>query len=153
MQLTAPKKGIFLKGRMEAILYDRFGNIIDKREKFNLITTVGFDFIADAIGKPSGRPNVMSHIAVGTGTTAANVGDTTLQTEVAREAATYSHTSSSDEFEFEATFNAGTATGALTEAGVLNAASSGTLLDRLVFSAVNKGASDILVQRFIFTMA
>jgi len=34
----------------------------------NLIVNVGFDFIADAIGKSASRPSVMGYIALGTGT-------------------------------------------------------------------------------------
>ena len=37
---------------------------------------------------------------------------------------------------------AGTGTGAVTEAGILNASSSGTLLCRTEFSVVNKGSAD-----------
>ena len=45
---------------------------------------------------------------------------------------------------YVATFPAGTGTGAITEAGILNASSSGTLLCRTVFSVINKGAADTL---------
>lgn len=44
-----------------------------------------------------------------------------------------------------ATFAAGTGTGALTEAGIFNASSAGTMLNRVVFATVNKGASDTLI--------
>ena len=45
---------------------------------------------------------------------------------------------------YVASFGAGTGTGAITEAGLLNASSSGTLLCRTVFSVINKGANDTL---------
>ena len=95
----------------------------------------------------------MSYIAVGTGTTVAATGNTALVTEVLRKAATFSHTTGTKVFQFEATFNAGEATGAITEAGVLNAATAGTMLDRVVFAVINKGADDTLTQRFTFTMS
>lgn len=118
----------------------------------NLIVNAGYDFISDAIGNGSTRPGVMNRIAVGTGTTAAAVAQTALITELNRQTATFSKPTTT-QFRFEATFAAGVATGALTEAGVFNAASAGVMLDRVVFSVVNKGALDSLVQRFTFTMS
>lgn len=141
-----------LHGRMEARLIKPDGTVI-VRAKDNLIVDVGFSFIAQSIGLGSGRPNVMSYIAVGTGTTAAATGNTALGTEVLRKPATFSHTTGTKVFQFEATFNAGEATGAITEAGVLNAATAGTMLDRVVFAVINKGADDTLTQRFTFTMS
>jgi hypothetical protein len=141
-----------LHGRMEARLIKPDGTAI-LRVKDNLIVDAGFSFVAQAIGASSGRPGVMSHIAVGTGVTAAAPGNTALQTEIARKAATFSHTVGTKVFQFEATFNPGEATGAITEAGVLNASSDGTLLDRVVFAVINKGADDTLTQRFTFTMS
>jgi hypothetical protein len=41
----------------------------------------------------------------------------------------------------------------LTEAGVFNAASGGTMFDRVVFPVVNKGADDSLTAVFTFTMS
>jgi hypothetical protein len=121
--------------------------------KDNLIVNGGFDFIADAIGKPTSRPNVMGWIAVGTGTTAAAATQTTLVTEIDRNAATYGHTVGTRVFSFTADFLAGDATGALTEAGVFNAASTGTMFDRVSFPVVNKGVDDSLTAVFTFTMS
>jgi hypothetical protein len=82
---------------------------------------------------------------VGTGTTAAAVGDTTLQTAVASSRVTLtSATVTTNNVAYVATFPAGTGTGALTEAGIFNASSSGTMLCRTVFSVINKGAADTL---------
>jgi hypothetical protein len=83
----------------------------------------------------------MSHMAVGTGSTAAAAGDTALGSESARVALTSTTVSGADVV-YVATFGAGTGTAALTEAAVLNASSSGTMLCRTVFPVVNKGASD-----------
>jgi hypothetical protein len=82
-------------------------------------------------------------MAVGSGTTAAAVGDTTLGTELGRVSLT-STTVTTNNVAYVATFPAGTGTGAVTEAGLFNASSSGTLLCRTVFSVINKGAADTL---------
>ena len=119
----------------------------------NLIVNVGFDFIADAIGKSASRPAVMGYIALGTGTTAAAATQSELVTELDRNAATYAHTSGTKTFTFTADFPAGDGTGAITEAGVFNAATAGIMLDRVVFPVVNKGADDSLTAVFTFTMS
>ena len=119
----------------------------------NLIVNVGFDFIADAIGKAASRPAVMGYIALGTGTTAAAATQSALVTELDRNAATYAHTAGTKTFTFTADFLAGDGTGAITEAGVFNAATAGIMLDRVVFPVVNKGADDSLTAVFTFTMS
>ncbi len=144
--------GLRLRGAMELVLRRANGEVIVRR-KDNLIVDVGFDFIANAIGLSTGRPGGMSHIAVGTGTVAAAAGDTALGTELARKAATYAHTAGTKVFTFETTFDPGEATGAITEAGVFNATTAGTMLDRVVFAVINKGADDTLTQKFTFTMS
>ena len=144
--------GLRLRGAMELCLRRANGQVIVRR-KDNLIVDAGFDFIADAIGKSTGRPGAMSHIAAGTGTVAAAAGDTALGTELARKAATYAHTAGTKVFTFETTFDPGEATGAITEAGVFNAATAGTMLDRVVFAVINKGVDDTLTQKFTFTMS
>lgn len=90
------------------------------------------------------------YIAIGTGTTAAAAGDTALGTEQMREAGTGTQvttTVTNDTAHLESTFNI-TSTLAITEAGMFNAASSGTMLNRQVFSAVNVVDGDTLVVKW-----
>ena len=94
----------------------------------------------------------MTHMAIGTDNTAAAAGNTALGNEAARQALT-STTVSSNTVEYVASFAAGTGTGAITEAGVLNAASGGTMLCRTVFSVVNKGASDSMTITWTITIS
>lgn len=140
------------KGTMLATLTKADGSV-ELIKRNNLVVDAGFDLIADAIGKTSSRPAIISHIAVGTGIVAAAAGNTTLGTELNRQAATYAHTGGTKVFTMAATFAAGTATGAITESGVLNAASSGALLDRVVFPVINKGIDDSLDITFTFTLS
>ena len=107
----------------------------------NLVVTTGKNYIASRIKDASAT--AMSHMAIGTGSTAAAAGDTALGSEAGRVALT-STTVSTNNIAYVATFAAGTGTGAITEAGILNASSSGTLLCRTVFSVINKAAADTL---------
>lgn len=141
-----------MHGAMTATLIKGDGSVVT-RHKDNIIVNVGFDFIANAIGASSSRPAVMSHIAVGTGTTAVAASQSALVSELARGAATYAHTTGTKVFTFNTTFAAGVATGAITEAGVFNAASGGIMLDRVMFAVINKAAADTLQVTFTFTMS
>ena len=77
------KEFAHIKGALE-IIHRKADGSVSVRRKDNLILNAGFDFIADAIGKSASRPNVMSHIAVGTGTTEVAATQTALVTELSR---------------------------------------------------------------------
>jgi hypothetical protein len=127
---------VALKGKLTITLN---GAIV--QEIKNLVVTAGKGWIADRMQGVS--EDVMSHMAVGTGTSAAVIGDTTLGTEVARVAlGTSGGVVAGAVITFETTYAAGVATAALTEAGIFNDPTTGTMLARTVFATVNKGASD-----------
>lgn len=132
---------IKMTGNLKIVLTDAQGNVKHEEELKNLVVTTGKAFIASRM--KDATATAMTHMAVGSGTTAAAVGDTTLGTELGRVSLT-STTVTSNAVAYVATFPAGTGTGAVTEAGLFNAGSSGTLLCRTVFSVINKGAADTL---------
>jgi hypothetical protein len=132
---------IKVTGNLKVVLTGPDGQIKDEQEFKNLVVTTGKAFIASRMKDTS--DTAMSHMAIGSGTTAAAVGDTALETELGRVSLT-STTVTNNSVAYVATFPAGTGTGAVTEAGILNASSSGTLLCRTVFSVINKGAADTL---------
>jgi len=79
-----------------------------------------------------------THIAFGTGTNTATIADSSLQTELDRKAISTT-TRSGQEVTFEVIIPSTEQDGeSITEYGLLNAASSGTLFTRDVFSAINK---------------
>lgn len=127
-------------GALKVVVTGPDGQIKDSREFKNLVVTAGKTWIA---ARMVGAPAVMSHMAVGTGAVAAAAGDTALGTELTRVALT-SGTSAGAVATYVANYPAGTGTGALTEAGVLNAGAAGTMLCRTVFPVVNKGAADTM---------
>lgn len=126
------------------------GHWAKKKTVSNLVTTAGKAGIASRING-SGGEAAFTYIAVGTGTTAAAAGDTALQTESASSglsranstASRVTTTTTNDTAQLQNTFSV-TGTVAVTESGILNAASSGTLLARQVFSAVNVVNGDSL---------
>lgn len=139
-----------VKGTVHLVLTGPDGEIKDERFLDNIITATGLAHMANRISGVS-SPAAMGWMAVGTGATAAAVGDVLLGTEVARAALSpgvslTTTTQTNDTINYQATFAAGTATGALTEAGVFGVvtANTGPMLNRLVFSVINKGAADAL---------
>lgn len=146
------KEDLKLKGNLTAILKKADG-AVEVRQKDNIIVDAGFDFICASLGGVAQRPNPLSHIAVGTGTAAQAAGQTALAAELKRLAAAYAHEAGTKEFAMTATFGANVATGAITEAGVFNAATGGTMFDRVTFGVINKEADDELTLRFRFVLS
>lgn len=132
---------IKLTGELRITVTNPEGNVKHETVIPNLVVTAGKNLIASRLKDTT--DGAMSHMAIGTGTTAAAAGDTTLGTEAGRVALT-STTVTNNAVAYVATFGAGTGTGAITEAGLFNASSSGTMLCRTVFSVINKGAADTL---------
>ena len=137
-------------GKLTIEVKDKDGNLKQKQEVKNLVVDTGLDYIASRM--KDATATAMSHMAIGTGSTAAAAGNTALGSEAARQAIT-STTVTSNAVAYVASFAAGTGTGAITEAGILNAASGGTLLCRTVFSVVNKGASDSMTITWTVTIS
>ena len=134
---------IIMTGNVELTLRNKDGNIIDHRSVKNIIVNGGFDFICDVMGKAA-QPADMSYTAVGTGTTAADVADTTLETHLVRVSNVYAHSTGAKTYTSTAEYAATVGTGALTESGLFNDATTGTMLNRVVFSVINKAADDVL---------
>ena len=120
------------------------------KEVPNLVVTAGKGYVASRMKDTSAT--AMSHMAIGSGSTAAAAGNSALGNQLGRVALTSTGLSGAV-VTYTATFPAGTGTGAVTEAGILNAASSGTLLCRTVFSVVNKGASDSMTITWTVTVS
>jgi hypothetical protein len=139
------------KGRLNIVLKDENGNIKDQREVDNLVVDSGLDYIASRM--KDATATAMSHMALGSGTTAAAAGDTDLESILGSREALDSTTVTDNTIQYVASFEAGDATGAVTEAGIFNASSSGSMLCRTVFSVVNKGANDTLSITWTITLS
>jgi hypothetical protein len=126
------------------------GVVKDSFETTNLVVTAGKNYIASRMVGTSS--SIMSHMAIGTGTATPAVANTTLGTEAGRVSLS-SGTASGNEVTYTATFPAGTGTGAITEAGVFNASSSGTMLCRTTFPVVNKAAGDSIAITWVVTVS
>jgi len=143
-----------LSGQLSIVLKDKAGNIKDERKVKNLVVNKGLEYIASRMKDAS--KNVMSHMALGSGTTAAAASQTDLVTLLgAREAldSTTISGSNNEKVVYVSAFEAGDATGAVTEAGIFNASTSGDMLCRTVFSVVNKAADDTMSVTWTITLS
>ena len=139
---------ISIKG---ALIITKNGEVV--REIDNLVVDTGKTLVASRIG--SNTDNFVNYMGLGiSGWSPVVAGDTALVSEVGRSAAV-SSTSISNPLDvvFAATFPAGVGSGSITEAGVFNAASGGTLVARTAFAVVNKGPDDIVTITWTVTIS
>jgi hypothetical protein len=141
--------GLKLRGDVALVLRDKDGNVKDERKIENLIVDTGLNFICDRMKDDE---TAMTHMALGSGSTAAAANDTTLGSQLGSREALDSSTVTNNQIVYVASFEAGDATGAVTEAGIFNASTGGTMLCRTVFSVVNKASDDTLTVNWTITL-
>lgn len=143
-----------LSGQLNIVLKDKAGNIKEEREVKNLVVNSGLAYIASRMKDTT--KGAMSHMGLGSGSTAAAASDTDLGSLLGSREALDSTTISGTNDEkvvYVSSFEAGDATGAVTEAGIFNAASGGDMLCRTVFSVVNKAADDTMSVTWTITLS
>lgn len=134
---------LWINAKLGFLLRPFLGRYSDVRNIRNLVVNAGKAGMASR-ANGAGAEAVFTYIAMGTGVVAAAATDTALGTELAvsglgRANATASRvttTVTNDTAQLQNTFTV-TGSAAVTESGVLNAASVGTLLARQVFTAIN----------------
>ena len=141
---------IKLRGLISIEVKDDKGELKEKKEVKNTICNLGIKAIIGLAGNIDSQ-TAFTYLAVGVGTSAAAATDTTLETEITDsglERASVTPTSETttvtdDTLQLTKTWTA-TGSKAVTEVGILNAASAGVLLGHQVFSAVNVVSSDTI---------
>ena len=134
-----------MKGEWFVYLYGPDGTLKESRSGYNVVTTVGKEFMASFLNSAVAAAATFTakYVAIGTNTTSESASDTGLGTEVSRHTGTASYLSGQI-FQIKATFATGSGTGAITEYGLFSSSTGGTLIARDTESAINKGASDTL---------
>ena len=140
-----------LSGQLNIVLRDKNGNVKEERTEKNLVVTTGLGYIASRMKDASAT--AMTHMALGSGTTNAAAGQTDLVTLLGAREALDSTTVTANAVAYVASFEAGDATGAVTEAGIFNASTSGTMLCRVKFDVVNKAADDTMTVTWTITVS
>ena len=135
-----------LSGQVHLVLTGPDGELKDERLIKNLVVTGGKGYITNRmVGTADG---VMTQMAVGTGSTGAVAGNTAMETILNAKSATsfsatrVNDTTANDAIDYVTQFGTGSWVGAITEAGLFNAAD--LMLCRTTFSAINKATGDTL---------
>lgn len=132
------KDFIKMKGRVDVKLI-RNGVVVQEIKHHNMIVHVGKQFIIQRIKDGSVPP--VRWMAIGTGTTSPTSADTALEVEVSR-LGIATPVDNDTTLVFTGIFPAGNGEGDITEAGLFNADSAGTMLARTTFPVVPKGEFD-----------
>lgn len=141
---------IKLVGTPTFTLTDEFGNVKHKFAIPNLVVTTGKNLFAAVIGGTSNAKP--SHMAVGTGATPAQSTQTTLSAPAGTRVAFTSTSVALNTISYQSVFGPGVGTGALTEAGLFNDSSAGTMVTRTVFPVFTKESSDSLTINWDITI-
>jgi hypothetical protein len=149
MKLIEDLKGT--KGILNIVLRDEAGNIKEDVTVPNLVVDTGLAYIASRMKDTTAT--AMTHMAVGEGTTNPAAGDTALESQLGSRVSLTSTTVTANAIEYVATFGAGVGTGAITEAGIFNASTSGTMLCRTEFAVINKGSADSMTITWTVTIS
>ena len=154
--MNSTKETLGIKGNLNIVLTDAQGNIKDTRKITNLVVTSGVLFILNRLKDNVTYSVGMSHMEVGTGSTATASTQTTLAAALgARQpfsSTLVTNTTASGTITYAATFGSGVSTGALMEAGIFNASTTGIMLCRTVFPVINKGANDTMTITWAVTI-
>lgn len=135
---------IDMKGRLTLQKHNAKGELVEQVEANNSIVLSGRDLVAKLfINQPI---DPISHVAVGTGTAAVDPANSRLQTELFRKPINpidpTQHLQPTSDNKKKVTISAeldfNEANGALTEAGLFNAANVGVMYNRVVFDPINK---------------
>jgi hypothetical protein len=140
-----------IAGEVHMVLRGPDGAIKEDVTRKNLVVTAGTQFIASRLEGVSSA--VMSHMAVGSGITAAQAADIDVESILGVREALDTTTVVSNTVQYVCGFEAGEGTGAVTEAGLFNASSGGTMLCRTTFPVVNKQADDVLTITWTITIS
>jgi hypothetical protein len=141
-------------GQVNLVLTGSDGNVKEEHEVKNLVVNSGLAFIISRMAGTS--KGVMSHMALGSGTTAAAAGQTDLISILGSREVIDSTTiagTNNEKIVYVSSFEANKGTGAVTEAGIFNASSAGDMLCRVVFPVVNKQADDTLAITWTLTLS
>ena len=124
----------------------------------NLVVTAGKQWVANrfknTVGGGFTQLGQMTHMGIGSGSTAAAVANTTLGTELNRIALTTAGgIVSGATVQYDATWTSSSPAYAIEEAGIFTASTGGTMLARTVFAIINKGTDDTVTISWTITVS
>lgn len=148
------RANVILSGQLEIIHKGPDGKIKHHEKFCNLVVSSGRTHIIDRLGPVSQA--AMSHMAVGNGLLVAELADISLSGELHRNAltsVTIGVGAEANRITYIADFAPGEGTGEISEAGIFNSASAGTMLCRVAFAPRPKEAGDAVRHIWVLTIS
>lgn len=143
--------GIGVTSRLDAKLIRGNGDVIDLGVLgYRVVTTAFVTFVVDQLQTETSVFGDFKYHDSGVGITAENITDTAMETTDGESRATGTQTESAANAYRSVGTISYTTTKAITEHGLFNDATTGTLMDRTVFSAVNVVSGDSI--QFTYTL-
>lgn len=137
-------------GEVNIKVFGPNGELKKELNKSNLVVATGKNFIASRVARNDSVP--MSHMAVGTGgSQVAVAADATLNNQLAR-IPIATPVVQNNVITFTGVFGPTFGTGTLSEAGIFNSPTAGTMLCRTTFPAVEKEEDDIIAVTWSITI-
>lgn len=133
-----------MKGKLRVELFDKDGNLKEEVEKENTLTELFDAHVADQLSDQTDTAIGYMAIGSGSGQTAASTGLAVSEVRVALDSTTQQTSGDDNDVEYIATFDPGTGTATITEAGIMRTDANTTMMAYQDFSAVNKTSSDTL---------
>lgn len=138
-------------GKLEAVLHKANGETVNFGVLgFRVVTTAFVNFVVDQLQTETSVFGDFKYHDSGVGTTAENITDTGIETTDGESRATGTQTESAANAYRSVGTISYTTTKAITEHGLFNDATTGTLMDRTVFSAINVVNGDSI--QFTYTL-
>jgi len=134
-----------IKGRAHIELRGPDGEIKEVRDIANTITELMDAQVADQMSDQTDAAIGFMSVGTGTGQTSASVGLATLTDRNALDSTTQGAAAADNDVVYVATWAAGDATAALTEAGIMRLDDDASMMTYSSFAVINKGAADSLV--------
>lgn len=139
------------RGVLEITIHRGKTGLVERYRVENLFTDDGLAYIAARCADEAVDP--ISHMALGTGTTPAAGGNAALEAEIVGSRVPVIVTGTGAARTYTGVFGPGVGTGAVTEAGLLNAATAGLLTNRTVFGTKSKDPDDTFTINWILSHA
>jgi len=140
-------------GKLEAVVLRKDGSVVDYGVLgYRVVTTAFVNFVTDQLQTETSVFGDFKYHDSGVGTTAENAADTAMETTDGESRATGTQTESAANAYRSVGTISYTTTKAITEHGLFNDASAGTLMDRTVFSAINVVSGDACQYTYTLTL-
>lgn len=140
---------IKMSGKVKVQTFES-GDLINEINFPNIVTTVGKGYIASRIANSSAA--VMSHMAIGSSQSIQTLNDTFVIQETLR-SSVFSIVVTASEIEYVALFAPPVGSSrSISEAGILNAASAGTLLCRTTFPPITQTTSQTIAITWVVSV-